>query len=175
MTDTRGKSFVRAQLSLVLLGQATEAAYNARLDGCDVCPFRRVGRDGSFGFCAACNCGTHEAARLEVKAAVPGATCPRNRLTWVVSRGTGPRVGLAAKALATIIGAVIREVGLVVLRGASRFTPLPKRIGSQTRAAPSATPPADHPIIRAGRPLPRKYASPNAESRPTQIQTRPTT
>lgn len=57
-------------------GRARPSVVRRRLEACAACPERTPD-----GFCGACGCPKWTASRLEVKAAMPGATCPKG--LWI--------------------------------------------------------------------------------------------
>lgn len=72
----RAKAYVRAEMSLLTMGPVIDEIRDARLTACGQCPARQPAEDHP-GWCRDCRCGTDERARLETKALMPAATCPR--------------------------------------------------------------------------------------------------
>jgi hypothetical protein len=88
VAEAKVKTYLRAELSLLVLGPVSDAVALDRATACRTCPKRNPSPDDPLGYCGSCGCGQRKRARLTVKGLMPLASCPINR--WGESTGTGP-------------------------------------------------------------------------------------
>lgn len=73
----KARSYLAAEVSLVVSGPVSAEEHARRVTVCRQCPSLVPSEDDPVGYCGACGCGTRSRARLhESKAWMPRATCP---------------------------------------------------------------------------------------------------
>ena len=75
----RAAAWARAEASVVLVGELSDADFGARVAVCAACPALQPAPAPAIGFCGACGCGTSARAELTIKGRMPLATCPHGK------------------------------------------------------------------------------------------------